>query len=144
MEGTPSHSVRICQVMDAQQNLDHGQKVKNEGNSTQLKCLTAVIAMKARQAHQDEAARFDTDTKTIRIDNCSSYCISNDKRDFIMPLKRINKKLKGLGGTLTEVYSGTIKWSIEDDDGVSHDIVIPNGLYIKDSPSKLLSPQHWA
>ena len=35
------------------------------------------------------------------------------------------------------------KWSIEDDDGVPHDIVIPNGLYVKDSPSKLLSPQHW-
>jgi Reverse transcriptase (RNA-dependent DNA polymerase)/GAG-pre-integrase domain len=121
-----------------------GKRSRNNGNSTQLKCLTAVIAMKARQAHQDEAARFDTDAKAIRIDNCASYCISNDKRDFITPLKRINKKLKGLGGTLTEVYSGTIKWSIEDDDGVPHDIVIPNGLYVKDSPSKLLSPQHWA
>ncbi|KAI2501071.1 hypothetical protein MHU86_13425 [Fragilaria crotonensis] len=100
--------------------------------------------MKARQAHQDEAASFDTDSKAIRIDNCASYCISNDKKDFITPLKRVNKKLKGLGGTLTEIYSGTIKWSIEDDTGVPHDIVIPHGLYVKDSPSKLLSPQHWA
>jgi hypothetical protein len=120
------------------------KRSRNKGNSTQLNCLTAVIAMKARQAHHDEAARFDTDAKAIRIDNCASYCISNDTRDFITPLKRINKKLKGLGGTLTEVYSGTIKWSIEDDTGVPHDIVIPNGLYVKDSPSKLLSPQHWA
>ncbi|KAI2505304.1 hypothetical protein MHU86_9104 [Fragilaria crotonensis] len=121
-----------------------GKGPRYKRNSTQLNCLTAVIAMKARQAHQDEAASFDTDSKAIRIDNCASYCISNDKKDFITPLKRVNKKLKGLGGTLTEIYSGTIKWSIEDDTGVPHDIVIPHGLYVKDSPSKLLSPQHWA
>jgi hypothetical protein len=100
--------------------------------------------MKAKQTHQDEVVMFDTDAKAIRIDNCASFCISNDKRDFITPLKKVNKKLKGLGGTLSEIYSGTIKWSIEDDDGVSHDTVIPNGLYVKESPSKLLSPQRWA
>ena len=77
--------------------------------------------MKAKQAHQDEVARFDTDAKAIRVDNCASYCISNDKRDFITPLKKVNKSLKGLGGTLADIYSGTIKWSIEDDDGVPHD-----------------------
>ena len=112
--------------------------------SSQLECLTAIIAMKAKQAHQDEVARFDTDAKAIRVDNCASYCISNDKRDFITPLKKVNKSLKGLGGTLADIYSGTIKWSIEDDDGVPHDWVIPDGLYVKESPSKLLSPQHWA
>jgi hypothetical protein len=105
--------------------------------------MMAVIAMKAKQTHQDEVARFDTDAKAIRIDNCSSYCISNDKKDFITPLKKVNKCLMGLGGTLTDVYSGTIKWSIEDDDGVPQDLIIPNGLHVKESPSKLLSPQHW-
>ena len=117
-------------------------RIKN--HSGQLECLTAIIAMKANHSHQDEVARFDTDAKAIRIDNCASYCISNDRRDFITPLKKVNKHLKGLGGTLADIYSGTIKWSIEDDDGVPHDLVIPNGLYVKDSPSKLLSPQHWA
>lgn len=152
-----AHPVTVSEYVKSWMHEDHGfstqprprpwikdKRSRHKRNSTQLNCLTAVIAMKARQAHQDEAARFDTDSKAIRIDNCASYCISNDKRDFITPLKRINKKLKGLGGTLTEVYSGTIKWSIEDDTGVPHDIVIPNGLYVKDSPSKLLSPQHWA
>jgi hypothetical protein len=106
--------------------------------------MTAIIAMKAKQTHQDEVAMFDTDAKAIRIDNCSSFFIFSDKRDFITPLKKVNKKLKGLGGILFEIYSGTIKWLIEDDDGVLHDIVIPNGLYVKESPSKLLPPQHWA
>ncbi len=101
----------------------------------------AIIAMKAKQTHQDEVLMFDTDDKAIRIDNYASY-ISNDKRDFITPLKKVNKKLKGFGGTLSEICSGTIKWSIEDDDGVLQDIVSPNGLYVKESSSKLLSPQH--
>jgi hypothetical protein len=94
--------------------------------------------MKAKQTYHDEVVMFDTDVKAIRIENCASYCISNDTRDFITPLKNVNKKLKGLGGTSSEIYSGTIKWSIEDD------IVIPNGLFVKESPSKLLSSQHWA
>lgn len=121
-----------------------GRKSRGKKHFSNLECLTAIIAMKAKQTHQDEVARFDTDAKAIRIDNCASYCISNDKKDFITPLKKIDKKLKGLGGTLADIYSGTIKWSIEDDDGVPHDWVIPGGLYVKDSPSKLLSPQHWA
>jgi hypothetical protein len=112
--------------------------------SSQLECLSAIIAMKANHSHQDEVARFITDAKAIRIDSCASYCISNDRRDFITPLKKVNKHVKGLGGTLADIYSGTIEWSIEDDDGVPHDLVIPNGLYVKDSPSKLLSPQQWA
>jgi uncharacterized protein YmfQ (DUF2313 family) len=51
-------------------------RIKN--HSGQLECLTAIIAIKAYHSHQDEVARFDTDAKAIKIDNCASYCISND------------------------------------------------------------------
>ena len=56
-------------------------------HSSYLECLTAIIAMKANHSHQDEVTRFDTDAKAIRIDNCASYFISNDKRDS-SPLSR--------------------------------------------------------
>ena len=74
----------------------------------------------------------------------ASYCTSNDRRDFITPLMKVNKKhlKKGLGGALALINSGTIMWPIKADDGITHDIVTPNGLYVKESPSKLLSPQH--
>ena len=122
-----------------------GKRSTGKTHFSNLECLTAIMAMKAKQTHQDEVARFCTDARATRIDNCASYCIlSNDKKDFITPLKKVNKHLKVLGGTLTGVYTGTIKWSIEDDDGASHDWVIPGGLCVKDSPSKLLSPQYWA
>ena len=60
-----------------------------------LECLSAIIAMKAKQAHQGELPRFETDARAIRIDNCASYCISNDMKELITPLKKVNKKLKG-------------------------------------------------
>ena len=37
-----------------------------------------------------------------------------------------------------------IQWSIEDDNGVSHPVVILNSFLIPNAPSKLLLPQHWA
>ena len=48
--------------------------------------MTAIIAMKAKQTHQDEVVMFDADAKAIRIDNCASYCISNDKKEGIVSL----------------------------------------------------------
>jgi hypothetical protein len=52
---------------------------KRKRRSTRFECMTAIIAMKAKQTHQDEVVLFDTDAKAIRIDNCATYCISNDK-----------------------------------------------------------------
>ena len=53
--------------------------------------------MKARQAHQDEAARFDTDAKTIRIDNCASYYISNDIKRLHHASQEDQQKVEGIG-----------------------------------------------
>ena len=57
------------------------------------------VAMKARTDHHVCVAKYDTDSRPIRIDNCASYCISYDLSYFITPLKAVNKRLKGLGGT---------------------------------------------
>ena len=69
-----------------------GRRSVGKKHFSKLECLSAIMAMKAKQAHQGEVARFDTDARAIRIDNCASYCISNDMKDFITPLKKINKK----------------------------------------------------
>ena len=39
---------------------------------------------------------------------------------------------------------GTIQWDKEDDDGVTHRILLPNSYYVPGATSKLLSPQQWA
>ena len=106
--------------------------------------MSAVMALSAASIPPRSVTRFDSDSKQIRIDNCASFCISNDKTDFVGPLKSMNRKLKGLGGTLGNIQSGTIRWFIEDDMGRRHRVLIPNSLYVPESPSRLLSPQHWA
>ena len=122
----------------------HLRSKRFENNATRLMCMSAVMAMSANQWACHAAARFDSDSRMIRVDNCASYSISNDVNDFIGDLKPINTKLKGLGGSLSDIKRGTIKWTIQDDNGLKHDLLLPNSLFVRESPSKLLSPQHWA
>ena len=39
---------------------------------------------------------------------------------------------------------GTLKFIIDDDDGVMNIITVPNSVYIPDLPMVLVSPQHWS
>jgi hypothetical protein len=87
---------------------------------------------------------FDTDSALLRIDYCATACMSPIKSDFITPLIPIKKKVRGIGGTLKGIMTATMKISIEDDNGVPHDIIAPGSFYVPNCPSRLLSPQHWA
>ena len=99
---------------------------------------------KAKVNPSSSRARYDTDSKVVRIDNCASYSISFDKSDFVSPLVPVKHQIKGLGGTLNQVQKGTISWTIEDDEGQIYVMILPESLYVPQSPSRLLSPQHWA
>ena len=53
--------------------------------------------------------------------------------------------INGFGGAkILDVWWGTKKWSIEDDEGVAHTLIIPNSYYVPQAKVCLLSPQHWA
>ena len=107
--------------------------------------VVAANAMPAQQGH--EPARrvvFDTDSRPLKIDNHASKSITNDIHDVIgQPDFDTKYHISGVGGNI-KGYPCTIRWTIEDDDGVRHDIKLPNAIYSKDSPSRILSPQHWA
>jgi hypothetical protein len=105
------------------------------------KAFTA-IAMSAKQQHQQ--VRWDTDSKSIHIDNCALFSITNDLKDFESNPESIDKQVKGIGGLINGIKRGTIIWRIEDDKGCIHQLKLPGSLYLPQSPSKLLSPQHWA
>jgi hypothetical protein len=107
-------------------------------------CVYTAQVYKARVKQQPGKARYDTDSKIIRIDNCASYSISFDKNDFITPLKPVRQKVKGLGGVFEGLQTEIIEWTIEDDEGMPYFIKLPGSLYVPNSPSRLLSPQHWA
>ena len=90
-------------------------------------------------------ARFDTDSGRIGVDNRASACISDYIGDFIGPLTKVHRAIKGFGGErVLDVYKGTICWKWNDNDGNLHRFVIPNSYYVPKGKCRLLSPQHWA
>lgn len=87
---------------------------------------------------------YDTDSFNIGIDNHASYCITNSLKDFIDTPKRVKVCVRGIKGNIKSLLQGTILWSVLDDDGVQHELRIPNSYYAPDIPIRLLSPQHLA
>ena len=88
--------------------------------------------------------KLDTDSYLIAIDNCCSYSMSNSRTDFVGPLSPWDVSIKGIGGENSIKEKGTVKWTITDDDGRLHDILIPGTYHNPKSPYRLWSPQHWA
>ena len=88
---------------------------------------------------------FDSDIVTLQVDSCASRCTTNLLQDFVRPPQKVIGRVKGMGGDKMAVTAvGTVKWRVDDEDGVSHSFLIPGSLYIPDSPARLFSPQHWA
>jgi hypothetical protein len=87
--------------------------------------------------------RFDLDSYPISINCHVSRCMVNSPHLFK------NLQLKQ-GGEVTGINSGleikgirTFKLKVNDNDGTTHEIKIPNSLYLPDLKRCLLSPQHW-
>ena len=120
---------------------------QSQNSKRRLISLTALIAMSAKETTMHtNTSIFDTDSKSVGIDNRCSACISHDIRDFIGPLRESNRTIKGFGGIkhTSTIMSGTIKWKWEDDEGRIHKHIIPDSYYVPDGKSRLLSPQHWS
>jgi hypothetical protein len=102
--------------------------------------ITCMVASKIARA-----TAFDLDSKQIAIDNCSSRCLTNSRHDFLPgTVKKCNVAVLGIGGKVKCNVKGTVSWTVEDDQGRAHDIVIPDTPLCESLPYRLLSPQQWA
>ncbi len=91
------------------------------------------------------AIAFDYGSQKIAIDNCSSLCLTTTGKDFLPgTVRKCNVLVTGVGGIIKCKTKGTVSWTIEDDQGRSHDIIIPDTPMCTEIPHRLLSPQHWA
>ena len=90
------------------------------------------------------AIPFDTDSFQILIHNCCSACITNNLNDFEGKPVKVNARVKGVGGAINLSHKGTVRWSIQDDEGRSHTFLIKDSFYARNAPCRLLSPQHWS
>jgi hypothetical protein len=131
--GKANDGQQICQVMVS----------RRPATFEQRHMRFTMQVYKARVNQQPGNARYDTDSKVIQINNCASYSISFNKNDFITPLKPVRQKVKGHGGVLDGLQTGTIEWTINNDEGMPYVIKLPGSLFVPNSPSRLLSPQHW-
>ena len=98
-------------------------------NKNRILLMLTALAMttQTRDVRSQRMTSFDTDSRTIGVDNRCSACISNDPSDLITELKPCNKSIKGFGGARTSgVMIGTIKWTWCDDRGKPHSFIIPN------------------
>jgi hypothetical protein len=60
-----------------------------------------------------------------------------------LQLKQVGE-VAGINSGLEIKGIGTFKFKVDDNDGKTHEIKIPNSLYLPDLKRCLLSPQHWA
>jgi hypothetical protein len=108
--------------------------------SLQLVALTCMAG-----ASIDRTMAFDSDSKQIAIDNCSSRCLTNSAKDLLPgTVRKCNVVVTGVGGKVKCKTKGTVSWTIEDDQGRAHDLIIPDTPVCSALPHRLLSPQHWA
>ena len=88
---------------------------------------------------------FQTDSISIGVDtHCSATMSPCPEHFHDLQLTNSLGRCTGINGTLSVGGIGTFYFKLMDDEGVVHDIVIPNSLYIPDLPQSLISPFHWA
>ena len=93
-----------------------------------------------------QQTHFDTDSFLLGIDIRTSNSMTPSVEDIVTPLEKVhNTCVKGIGGMLKVEGKGSVAWNITDDNGVKHEIIIPNTYYfVKGLDHRLLSPQHWS
>ena len=96
------------------------------------------------RSHLDPYMRFDSDSIWIGIDNHASFCMANSPHLFEdLRLIEQGTQVQGISEGLQVKGLGTFVMRINDDDGKTHVIKIPNSLYLPKLGGCLLSPQHW-
>ena len=108
-----------------------------------IACAAACQNTSACKRYQKDQLSFDSDSTLLRIDNHASRSITNCIKDVISLQHDKRCRINGIGGDIDGTKC-TLSWKIEDDDGEIKTIVLPDSIYAPKSPSKILSPQHWA
>ena len=86
------------------------------------------------------SVRFDTDSFRLGIDSFASACMSSNKDHFTSYEEESGQDFKGIARGLRIAGRGTLSFRIDDDEGRTHKISIPNSVHIPELPMVLISP----
>ena len=98
----------------------------------------------AKKKALSQGKQFDFDSQALMLDDGASACITNNKDDFIEPPKRVDCKVRGINSHAKATHHGTVKWHIEDNNGLVHVMVIKGAYLVPEAATRILSPQHLA
>jgi GAG-pre-integrase domain len=70
--------------------------------------------------------QYGTDSFLLVIDNHASASMTNTEDDFNGPTKTVDIKIKGIKGYLSTAKVGTVRWTLQDDQGRNHQFKISN------------------
>ena len=116
-------------------------------------CLTTIklpgILLEAfASQNTEEAVSFDTDSKTIVLDNSATCHICNNKSSFtsdITPIENADHlSVSTAGGKVSPSGHGSVKWSWLDDEGNRHTNTIDEVLFFPESPVNILGVTKYA
>ena len=116
---------------------------RKKGKPTLNTALTGMTTTWAGERTPSQGT-FDSDSQALMLDDGASACITNNKEDCIEPPKCLDRKVKVIKGHANATHRGTLKWHIEDDQGLVHVMVIRGAYLIPDAATRILSPQHLA
>jgi hypothetical protein len=86
---------------------------------------------------------FDSNCHPIVIDTHTLRCMVNVPHLFKdLKLGDVGE-VEGIKSGLDMNGTGTFKFKIKDNNGMTHKIKVPNSLYVPELRRCLLSPQHW-
>ena len=85
---------------------------------------------------------FNTNSIPILIDSGASYCMTNDRQDFLDDPIPITTNIQGLGDSQATMR-GTIRYSLSDDSGCVTSFLIKDCYLVPMLPIRIFSLQHW-
>lgn len=83
---------------------------------------------------------FDSDSYELYVDPCASACASPHESDFVN-LTPVQTSINGIGKSgVAATHKGTLRWIIEDDNGLATELLIPDSFYAPGMGVRLFAP----
>jgi hypothetical protein len=115
---------------------DHEIKPPTQDQRANQLRYTALASFVSQDEHEEMV--FDTDSFPVAIDNCASRCMTNDEADFIDTPVTVHRDVMGIG-KVSAAKVGTIKWTIQDDEGRVHEFTLPDTLHSGSAHTSIVS-----
>ena len=106
--------------------------------------MNTVICNATPREVMENGLMMAAESYIIAIYNCCSYSFAKRRSDFICKMSTCSITIQGFMGNSKTAEKGTWKFKMEDDNAMTHDVLIANTLYEPKDPFHLLSPQHWS